>query len=130
MTRLFLLVLLLASAPARADITPGNWEISATTVIEGMGQPTSLSQTRCLTEADARDPSRLFAGTPGGRCDFTSRNDTGSVFTFEVTCGTNPPVVGEGSVRYDAANMEGDVELTMDSLKTHSHITGRRLGPC
>jgi len=130
MTRLFLLVLLLASAPARADITAGNWEISASTVIEGMGQPTSLTQTRCLTEEDARDPGRLFAGTPGGRCDFTSRNDTGSVFSFQVSCGTNPPVVGEGSVRYDAATLEGDVELTMEGLKTHSHITGRRLGPC
>ena len=128
--RRLLLVLLLASAPARADITPGNWEISAATVIEGLGQPTSFTQTRCFTEEDARDPSRLFAGTPGGRCDFTSRNDTGSVFSFQVTCGTNPPVVGEGSVRYDAARLEGDVELRMDSLKTQSRITGRRLGPC
>ena len=123
-------VLLLVSAPARADISAGNWEISATTVIEGIGQPSSFTQTRCLTEEDARDPSRLFAGTPGGRCDFTSRNDTGSVFSFQVTCGTNPPVVGEGSVRYDAASMEGEVELRMDGLKTQSRITGRRLGPC
>jgi Protein of unknown function (DUF3617) len=129
MTRL-LLVLLLASAPARADITAGNWEISATTTVEGLGQPSSFSQTRCLTEEDARDPSRLFAGTPGGRCNFTSRNDTGSVFSFQVSCGTNPPVLGEGSVRYDAATLEGDVELTMEGLKTQSHITGRRLGPC
>lgn len=125
-----LLVLFFASAPAHADISPGNWEISATTTIEGIGQPSSYTQTRCLTEEDARDPSRLFAGTPGGRCDFTSRNDTGSVFTFQLTCGTNPPVVGEGSVRYDAATLEGDVELRMDSLKTQSRITGRRLGPC
>lgn len=123
-------VLLLASAPARADLAPGNWEISATTVIEGIGQPSSLTQTRCLTEEDARDPKRLFAGTPGGRCDFTSRSDTGSVFTFQVTCTTTPPVVGEGSVRYDAAKLEGEVELRMEGLKTHSRITGRRLGPC
>ena len=123
-------VLLLASAPARADLAPGNWEISATTVIEGTGLPSSVTQTRCLTAEDARDPSRLFAGTPGGRCDFTSRNDTGSVFTFQVTCATPPPVVGEGSVRYDAARLEGDVELRLEGLKTHSRITGRRLGPC
>jgi hypothetical protein len=124
------LVLLFASAPARADIAPGNWEISAATTIEGLGQPSSFTQTRCLTAEDARDPSRLFAGTPGGRCDFTSRNDTGSVFTFQVTCTTQPPVVGEGSVRYDASTLEGEVEIRMDGLKTHSRITGRRLGPC
>jgi hypothetical protein len=129
MKRLWLM-LLLASPPAHADISAGNWEISATTVIEGLGQQSSFSQTRCLTEEDARDPSRLFAGTPGGRCDFTSRNDTGSVFSFQVTCGTNPPVVGEGSVRYDAASIEGEVELRMDGLKTQSRISGRRLGPC
>ena len=128
--RRFLLVLLLAAAPARADITAGNWEISAATTIESLGQSSSFTQTRCLTEEDARDPSRLFAGTPGASCDFTSRNDTGSEFTFQLTCATNPPVVGEGSVRYDAATMEGNVELRMDSFKTHSRITGRRLGPC
>jgi hypothetical protein len=124
------LMLLLASAPAHADILAGNWEISATTTIESLGQPSSFTQTRCLTEEDARDPSRLFAGTPGARCDFTSRDDTGSVFTFQLTCSTNPPVVGEGSVRYDAARMDGEVELRMDGLKTHSQISGRRLGPC
>ena len=125
-----LLVLLLASAPARADLAPGNWEISASTVIEGFGQPTSMTQTRCLSAEDARDPSRLFGGAQGGRCDFTERNDTGSVFTFQVTCSTSPPVVGEGSVRYDASSLQGEVELRTDNFKTHSRITGRRLGPC
>jgi hypothetical protein len=126
----FLLVLLLASAPARADLSPGNWEISASTMVEGMSQPSTLRQERCLTAEDARDPSRLFGGTPGGRCDFTSRNDTGSVFTFQVTCTTQPPVVGEGSVRYSAEALDGEVDLRADNLKTHSRITGRRLGPC
>jgi len=124
------LILLMSAAMARADLTPGSWEVTALTTIEGMGQPTSLTQTRCLTAEDARDPSRLFGGTGGALCDFTDRNDSGGVFTFEVACSTNPPFVGQGVVRYSASTLDGEVELRTEGFKTQSRISGRRLGPC
>jgi hypothetical protein len=126
---IFSFLLLIFPLAAGADLTAGNWEVTATTTIEGMGQPTSLTQTRCLSAEDARDPSRLLGGG-GASCNFTDRNDTGSVFTFQVACTTNPPFVGQGTVRYSDSTLDGEVELRTEGFRTQSRLAGRRLGPC
>jgi hypothetical protein len=123
-------MLLVFSLNARADVEPGNWEISATTQLQGIKEPTSFVQTRCLSPEDARDPSRLFGSSPGLGCEFTNRNDTGSVFTFNVSCGGQAPIHGSGSVRYSRNSLDGELELKLDDLVTHSRITGRRIGGC
>ena len=122
-----LIVLLLAALPARADIEPGNWEISASTEVAGMREPTQMTQTRCLTAEDARDPSRLFGAAPGAQCQYTRRDDNGSVFAFEVACGD---VRGAGRVRYAATSMDGELELTGGQVTARSRISARRLGGC
>ena len=117
---------LLAALPARADMEPGNWEISSSTELAGM-QPMQLTQTRCLTEEDAKNPSRLFGPAPGAQCQYTRRDDSGSVFSFEVACGE---VRGTGRVQYSAASMDGELELTRGEVSARSRISARRLGGC
>ena len=124
---LFLLALPLA---ARADIDPGNWELQVSTQMQGAPEPLSLATTRCLTAEDARDPSRVFGATPGSGCEFTNRQDTGSLFTFDVVCGAGQPIRGTGRVRYTRDSLEGDLELNADNFAARSRITGRRLGGC
>ena len=124
------LMLLVIAFNAWADVEPGNWEISATTQLEGVKEPGSFVETRCLSPEDARDPSRLFGSSPALGCEFTNRNDTGSVFTFNVSCGGPPPVRGAGSVRYSHNALDGELELKINDLVTHSRITGRRIGGC
>lgn len=121
----YLIVLL-----ALADIQPGNWEITATTEVQGIREPTTMVQTRCLTEAEARDPSRIFGASPGARCQFSERNDTGSVYTFRITCEGQGAIRGTGRVRYSGASLDGELELKSDTLSAASRITGRRLGAC
>ena len=128
--RRWILFFFVIALPAHADIEPGNWEISATTEVQGVKEPTGFRQTRCLTAEEARDPGRLFGSSPGARCQFTSRNDTGSLFTFEVSCGGQPPFRGSGSVRYARDSLEGELELKADDFVTRSRIAGRRLGAC
>lgn len=120
------LILLLALA----DIQPGNWEITATTEVQGIREPSSMVQTRCLTEEEARDPSRIFGASPGARCRFSERNDTGSVYTFRITCEGQGAIRGTGRVRYSATTLDGELELKTDQLSAASRITGRRLGAC
>jgi len=117
-------------SPAWADIDPGNWELSATTEVQGIKEPVSLVQTRCLTAEEARDPSRLFGSSPAARCQFVNRSDTGSVFTFEIACGAapQPPISGSGKVRYSSDSLEGELELKAEHFVTRSRITGRRIG--
>ena len=122
-------LLLAAALPAHADLEPGNWEITARTEVQGAAEPQSLTQTQCLKAEDARDPSRIF-GSRGALCELINRHDTGSLVTFEVACGGQPPVRGAGSVRYTAVSLEGDFELNLDGFTTRSRITGRRMGGC
>ena len=119
-------------SPAWADIDPGNWELSATTEVQGIKEPVSLVQTRCLTAEEARDPSRLFGSSPAARCQFVNRSDTGSVFTFEIACGAapQPPISGSGKVRYSSDSLEGELELKAEHFVTRSRISGRRIGGC
>ena len=130
MIRSCALVLLVIAFSARADVEPGNWEISATTQLQGIKEPTSFVQTRCLTAEDARDPSRLLGSSAGLGCEFSNRNDNGSVFTFNVSCGAQPAIRGSGSVRYSRNAMDGELEMKVEDLVTHSRITGRRIGGC
>jgi len=123
------LLLLFASA-AWADIGPGNWELTAVTEVQGMTEPMSFTQTRCLTPEDARDPSRLFGASPGMGCEFVNRNDTGAVFTFEVACSSPQAIRGSGSVRYNRDSVDGELELRIENFATRSRITGRRIGGC
>lgn len=124
------LLFLLAASPAWADIDPGNWEIAASTELQGIKEPMTMTQTRCLSPEDARDPGRLFGGSPGAGCQFTNRNDTGSVFTFEIACEGPQPLRGSGSVRYGRDAMEGELELKSDNFLARSRIKGRRIGGC
>ena len=119
---------------ARADVEPGNWELSVTSQMPGMAQPIGpIVQTQCMTPEDARDPSRVLK--PGaGSCEFSNRRDSGSVLTFDVSCSGQFPMRGSGSVRYSAQNFDAELELATDAagqkITTHSRVAGRRLGAC
>jgi len=124
-------LLLVAAGAARADIQAGNWEMTVTTSIEGMpGGMAPITQARCLTEAEAKDPSRLI-GTGAG-CEFSNKQDTGSQITFDVVCTGQVPLSGSGAVRYTAQTVEGtlDVAATNPRIVTRSQLSGRRLGDC
>ena len=130
--RLSLLLLALLGTAALADgVEPGNWQISVSTQIGGQDRPLSGAQTTCLTEADARDPSRVLGGT-SGTCEFSNRNDDGSTFSFDVSCTGALPMKGKGTVRYTPDTMDGDLDLTDDKggFGMRTSVKGRRLGPC
>ena len=130
--RLVLATLLLATAgAARADIQAGNWEMTVTTSIEGMpGGMAPITQARCLTEAEAKDPSRLIGA--GAGCEFSNKQDTGSQITFDVACTGQVALSGSGAVRYTAQTVEGTLDLTAANPRvvTRSQLSGRRLGDC
>ena len=134
MRRLAAVLLLALPAMARADLQPGNWELSVTSMMQGMAQPIGpITQTRCVTEADARDPSRVVGQASGG-CDFSNKQDNGSLMSFDITCSGQIPMRGSGQVRYGAQNFDAELDLTADAqgqkIMTRSKITGRRLGAC
>ena len=127
--------LALAPLAAHADIDPGSWEMSVTSTFEGMpGAVGPVVQTRCFTQADARDPSRVLGSAASPGCEFTNRRDTGAEFSFDLKCGGQVPMQGSGKVRYGREAMEADISLEGSAngqkFSARSRVSGRRLGPC
>jgi hypothetical protein len=129
--RIVVAALLCAAGTAFADIQAGNWEMTVTTTIEGMpGAMAPITQARCLTEAEAKDPSRLIGA--GAGCVFSNKQDTGSQITFDVSCTGQVPLSGSGAVRYTAQSVDGTLDLTATNprIVTRSQLAGKRLGEC
>ena len=107
-----MLSILAVCGAARADVEPGDWEVSVTTSVPGTpGEIGPVVRTRCLSADDARDPSRVLG--PGGGCEFTNRRDDGSVYTFAIVCDGQMPMRGwpnlpsASSKRMDATSAAG-----------------------
>ena len=122
---------LFACPLAALAVEPGEWEISIQAVMTGAQKPAASSQKQCLTEAEARDPSRVLGA--GGTCKFSNKNDSGGAFTFDVDCTGPLPMHGKGNVIYTANSIQGELDLqaTADTnFKMQTIMKGRRLGPC
>ncbi len=120
---------------ARADIDPGNWELSVTTQVEGLpGVIGPIVERRCFAPEDARDPGRVLGPAASAGCEFSDRNDTGSVFSFSIRCGGPAPMEGSGTVRYGRGTLESDISLrgsaNGQNFGTRARVSGRRLGAC
>ena len=127
------LFLALVAGAARADVQEGNWELTLTASVEGMpGNMAPMTQTKCITREDARDPSRLIGA--GAGCQFSNKRDTGSEITFDIVCTGQVPMSGSGTVRYSAQSFDGTMQITADmgsqKVMTRSQVVGRRLGGC
>ncbi len=83
----------------------------------------------------------MFGTLPGaGTCRFSNRNDTGSRYSFTVSCGGVIPMSGSGSVSYGPQSMNGELVLgaalpsvedgKTQTVNTRSELSGRRIGNC
>src|SRR5260221_11321928 len=87
-----------AAAPAFADVEPGNWELTVTTTVDGMPGPMApVTRSRCISPAEAKDPSQLLGGA---ECEFSNRRDSGSEITFNAASRGRPPLRRPGPVAY------------------------------
>ena len=131
-----MLLALLAPPPALAGVQAGKWELTVdVSLSEGSGKTGPIVETRCITEAEARDPGKLLTETGHERCLFSNTRDTGSEYSFTVECRGGPvPVHGNGRVTYAAQSLDGTIELIAEQpnlrIVTHSSVKGRRLGSC
>jgi len=126
------LALFLIHGAAAAQVQPGSWELSLTSILTGQPKPAAVTQTKCLTEREARDPSSVLGGAQSGSCTFTNKHDNGSVFTFDVSCTGALPLKGKGTVTYTPATMNADLDLATPDAKfgARTFVVGRRLGAC
>jgi len=134
MPRLVPFLLLLVPLAAAADLEAGNWQLTVSAGVAGAPPMPAQTRTQCLSPQDARDPNRVFGPSSDPNCSFSNKSDSGSVFTFTVSCSGAVPVDGSGRVQYGRDSMSADMELHGEAngqkFSTTSHVTGRRIGPC
>jgi hypothetical protein len=122
-----------------ADVSPGSWEITLETRVpaEPAFAPPPFSLTQCLTEADARDPSRVLgmASNPGATaCTYTDQSYSGNTFTFTMQCSGMYGIKASGRVSFSADSIQGAIDSTANiggkEVQQVNKISARRLGDC
>jgi len=130
---------LAAPAALAADISPGSWEITMETRVpaEPAFAPAPFSITQCLTDADARDPSRVLGGVsnPGASgCIYTNTDYSGNTFTFSMQCAGTYAIKANGNVSFTADSMQGKIDGTANvggkEVQQVNKLSARRLGSC
>jgi Protein of unknown function (DUF3617) len=122
-----------------ADISPGSWEITMETRVpaEPGFAPPPFQLTRCFTEADARDPSRVLGtvSNPGASsCNYSDKSYSGNTFSFSMQCAGSFAIKASGRVSFTADSMQGTIDSTATvadkPVQTLNKISARRLGGC
>jgi hypothetical protein len=136
LSRSFALLALAWTLPAFGGVQPGKWELTVEMSLARGADPSGpIVETRCISEAEARDPRKLLTENEHPGCVLSEMNDSGAEYTFSIDCRRGPvPARGTGRVSYTAQTLQGVVDLTLEQsnlrITTHSSVRGRRLGSC
>jgi hypothetical protein len=139
MRKALALLVFIALPASAADVSPGSWEITLETRVpaEPAFAPPPFSLTQCLTEADARDPSRVLgtASNPGATaCTYTDQSYSGNTFTFSMQCSGIYGIKASGRVSFSADSIQGAIDSTANiggkEVQQVNKISARRLGDC
>jgi hypothetical protein len=137
--KLLIAIGLASTAALAADISPGSWEITMETRVpaEPGFAPPPFAITQCLTDADARDPSRVLGSVsnPGATgCNYTEKSYSGSTFSFAMQCTGTYAIKASGRVLFTPDTMQGNIDSTATvadkPVQTVNKISARRLGSC
>ena len=139
-TRLTVVVTLLAfgavSLIAQGGMRPGRWE--TTMQMEMAGSPVQMppmKQTRCVTPAEAKDPSSLQSGPPGGRggkndCKVSDQKMSGNTMSWKIACTSPEAMTGTGEMTFDDDSYTGTMKMNMAQGAMAMKMEGKRLGDC
>jgi len=136
--RSYILALLL-TIPAFCSaqtISPGMWQISLQSSSDAVAMP-AMQVSQCLTDADARDPSKLLGGmsNPGASgCIYTDKSYSGNTFSFAMECGGIFAIKATGNVSFTATTISGAIDTTANingqPVAMKNVISAQRVGDC
>jgi len=139
-TRLTVVLTLLAFGAvgliAQGGMRPGRWE--TTVQMEMAGSPVQMppmKQTRCVTPAEAKDPSLLQSGPPGGRggkndCKVSDQKMSGNTMSWKIACTSPDAMTGTGEMTFADDSYTGTMKMNMAQGAMSMKMEGKRLGDC
>ena len=122
-------LLLVASAPARAQEQGILWETTAQTSIAGMPmQMPVVTDKSCTKQEWSQAPATNV--DPTQNCKNTSYNRTGDKVTWTVAC-ENPPMTGEGELTFSGTDSyTGVITMQASGMNMQVNLTGKKIGTC
>ena len=125
-----------AALIAQGGMRPGRWETTMT--MEMAGSPVQMppmKQTRCVTPAEAKDPSTLQSGPPGGRggksdCKVSDQKMSGNTISWKIACTSPDAMTGTGEMTFADDSYTGTMKMNMAQGAMAMKMEGKRLGDC
>jgi hypothetical protein len=121
--------LLFAAVANAGPMTPGKWQISTDTEIEGTPRGAPRVVTQCVTaeEAEKLQPPRSLKSTVG--CEVRDLTVKGRIVTWSLEC-KRPDVSGAGKMMYNDDTFSGQQTMRLRKSYMVQTFTGKRLGAC
>ena len=130
---LFAVSLAFAVPAAAQTMEPGEWQFTSTMTSPMLPKPQSSSVTRCVSKADAEDPTRFSAADQLPDCQVKPGNRTAGSYSWTMSC-PKQGMQGAGQAKFGGATLESEMRMTMDAqgqkMEMFTKTSGRRLGPC
>lgn len=125
-----------AICSAQTAIAPGLWQITLQSSPAVVAMP-PIQVNRCLTAADAADPSKLLGSVanPGASgCSYSNRSHAGNTFGFAMTCEGALAIKATGSVSFTANSLSGTINTSANingqPVDMKNAISAQRVGEC
>ncbi len=107
-----------AFAPsARADLQPGNYEMTTTVTVPGMPQPQTASQTQCMKPDEAKDPAGhlLSEMSQDGNCKLGNHQQDGNHLVADFACTMQgQKTEGHLDMTFAETTMDGTITMKID----------------
>ena len=134
MRHFFALALVLVAAAASAQsMQPGEWEFTSTLSSPVLPQPQVSTINECISEADAKDPTRFSGRDQAQGCTVTPGARGADSYSWTLSC-PQQGMTGTGHITFGPGMIVSDVRMTVaaqgQKMDMQSRTTGRRLGPC
>lgn len=127
-----MLVLPLAAGAAELPINPGLWETTMTRTNPMTGEPTTETDTRCVTETSF-SPSSMMDQAQG--CELVEDERNGDTLTFSMECNMEDSTATvDGEFQTDGQTGQGNMDMDMKmgemNMSMNMNWTSKRLGDC
>lgn len=126
-----LVVFCAATVHATPNMTPGLWEITTKSGIQGMPATT---MTQCVRPADIQDSKRAVP-QQDPKCEMKDYKLQGNTASWRFECKGPEAMSGSGSITYSGNSYSGTTKMSMKQQgqvmnMPQTTYSGRRIGDC
>jgi hypothetical protein len=116
---------------AEPNVKEGNWEITSTTEIKGLGTTLPQKVNQCISKKDV-----IPMAAKDDQCKVVTSNVSGDAVTWAIECRKPEGTIeGQGEIIYKGETFDGLIRWTVtqpgqDKAEMTQKIAGRRIGAC